>query len=185
MSTENFGGKNPPIYDHIQPYMPWWQCGAVFTWNQAASSISLGFFWQPLTQYMWTFWISTTVNMFYTCVFSCTEIKLLLLRQAKKKLTERLSKNNTSKYLIPAIWIRADSSLAPSQWETSLQSNAVSHWLDTNLESALWMARVVGRVSIEIRSLGIGSHETITPCNHPQNIEAKKRWVPFWQMTFS
>ena len=27
--------------------------------------------------------------------------------------------------------------LAPSQWETSLQSNAVSHWLGTNLESAL------------------------------------------------
>ena len=33
--------------------------------------------------------------------------------------------------------IRADSRLVPSQWETSLQSNAVSHWLDTNLESAL------------------------------------------------
>ena len=32
---------------------------------------------------------------------------------------------------------RADSRLAPSQWETSLQSNAVSHWLGTNLESAL------------------------------------------------
>ena len=30
-----------------------------------------------------------------------------------------------------------DSRLAPSQWETSLQSNAVSHWLGANLESAL------------------------------------------------
>ena len=28
---------------------------------------------------------------------------------------------------------RADSRLSPSQWETSLQSNAVSHWLGTNL----------------------------------------------------
>ena len=27
--------------------------------------------------------------------------------------------------------------LAPSQWETSLQSNAISHWLGTSLESAL------------------------------------------------
>ena len=35
------------------------------------------------------------------------------------------------------ISIRADSRLPPSQWETSLQSNAVSHWLDENLESAL------------------------------------------------
>ena len=33
--------------------------------------------------------------------------------------------------------IRADSSLAPSQWETSLQSNIVSHWLGANLEWAL------------------------------------------------
>ena len=31
---------------------------------------------------------------------------------------------------------RADSRLAPSQWET-LQSNAVSHWLGANLELAL------------------------------------------------
>ena len=32
---------------------------------------------------------------------------------------------------------RADSWLAPSQWETSLQSNAVFHWLGANIESAL------------------------------------------------
>ena len=35
--------------------------------------------------------------------------------------------------------IRADSRLAPSQWETSLQCNAVPHWLGTNLESSLGM----------------------------------------------
>ena len=32
---------------------------------------------------------------------------------------------------------RADSRFAPSQWDTLLQSNAVSHWLGANLESAL------------------------------------------------
>ena len=32
---------------------------------------------------------------------------------------------------------RADSRLAPRQWKTSLQCNAVSHWLGANLESAL------------------------------------------------
>ena len=32
---------------------------------------------------------------------------------------------------------RAHSRLAPSQWETSLQSNTISPWLGTNLESAL------------------------------------------------
>ena len=34
-------------------------------------------------------------------------------------------------------WPRVDSRLASSQWETSLQSNAVSHWLGANLESSL------------------------------------------------
>ena len=32
---------------------------------------------------------------------------------------------------------RADYRFAPSQWEMSLQSNAVCHWLGANLESAL------------------------------------------------
>ena len=32
---------------------------------------------------------------------------------------------------------RTSSRFAPSQWETPLQSNAVSHWLGANLESAL------------------------------------------------
>ena len=40
---------------------------------------------------------------------------------------------------------RADSWLAPSQWETSLQSNAVSHWLGANLESALMHANAAWR----------------------------------------
>ena len=38
---------------------------------------------------------------------------------------------------LPACVCRSDSRLAPSQWETLLQSNAVSHWLGTNLESSL------------------------------------------------
>ena len=33
---------------------------------------------------------------------------------------------------------RVDFRLASNQWETSLQSNAVSHWLGANLESALY-----------------------------------------------
>ena len=33
---------------------------------------------------------------------------------------------------------RADSRLVPSQWEMSLQANAVSHWLGANIESALF-----------------------------------------------
>ena len=36
------------------------------------------------------------------------------------------------------LFCRADSRFAPSQWGASLQSNAVSHWLGANLESALF-----------------------------------------------
>ena len=35
------------------------------------------------------------------------------------------------------VHVRVDSRFAPNQWETSLQSNAVSHWLGANLESVL------------------------------------------------
>ena len=41
--------------------------------------------------------------------------------------------------LYSIIYVRADSRFAPNQWETSLQSNAVSHWLGANLESALYL----------------------------------------------
>ena len=39
---------------------------------------------------------------------------------------------------IIVLYNRADYRLASSQWETSLLSNAVSHWLGANLESTLF-----------------------------------------------
>ena len=55
------------------------------------------------------------------------------------------------------IYFRADSRLAPSQWETALQSNAVSHWLGANLESALYWVngRVLYRQAIAWTNDGI------------------------------
>ena len=38
---------------------------------------------------------------------------------------------------------RADSRLAPSQWETALFCNDVSHWLGANLESALCLFHIL------------------------------------------
>ena len=51
--------------------------------------------------------------------------------------TKWLPFSNKSSMMRGQYHIRADSRLAPSQWETSLQSNAVSHWLGANLESTL------------------------------------------------
>ena len=50
---------------------------------------------------------------------------------------------------------RADSGLVPSQWETSLQSNVISHWLGTNLhvDSALyteWCKEIKYRTTISM-----------------------------------
>ena len=46
--------------------------------------------------------------------------------------------------------IRADSRFAPSQWETALLCNVVSHWLDTSLESAQHMLQ--DSTGIQIRA---------------------------------
>ena len=43
----------------------------------------------------------------------------------------------TTVSLIARHFQRQDSQFAPNQWETSLQSNAVSHWLGIHLESSL------------------------------------------------
>ena len=39
-------------------------------------------------------------------------------------------------------YLRADSRFAPSQWQTVLLCSNVSHWLGTNLESALYLVQV-------------------------------------------
>ena len=53
----------------------------------------------------------------------------------------------------PRFWVRADSRCAPSQWETSLQSNTVSHWLGVNLESALWVRFTMTRMILQCRNV--------------------------------
>ena len=53
--------------------------------------------------------------------------------------TELICNAMVMQLLRQTYYIRADSRLAPSQWERSLQSNAAFHWLGANLESALFM----------------------------------------------
>ena len=61
---------------------------------------------------------------------------------------------------IIGVGVRADSRFAPSQWETSLQSNAVSHWLGANLESALGVCHPCSCCSSAAAALWQG-------CQHP------------------
>ena len=60
--------------------------------------------------------------------------------------------------------ISADSRLASSQWETSLQSNAVSHWLDANLESAL---RIILLVTVELWRYAPSKETQVTSYSYP------------------
>ena len=55
---------------------------------------------------------------------------------------------------------RADSRLAPSQWEMSLQSNAISHWLGAKLE----------------RALTLSSQTASIPCGKPLGIQDMISW---------
>ena len=61
----------------------------------------------------------------------------------------------------PCTNIRGDSKLVPSQWESLLQSNGISHWLGANLESALNMmlkchvlwSTLMGKLLLPIRHI--------------------------------
>ena len=50
--------------------------------------------------------------------------------------------NNSQAYIFAVDFdiCRADSSHPPSQWEMSLQCNAICHWLGANLKSVLYLA---------------------------------------------
>ena len=61
-------------------------------------------------------------------------VNLQILRQ---EITARLSSEMLSDRGLEVLTRKAESELASSQRETSLQSNAVSHWLGANLESTL------------------------------------------------
>ena len=72
---------------------------------------------------------------------------------------------------------RADSRLAPSQWETSLQSNAISHWLGANLWSALdYQISLYTYNAIALLQRGQLPGQLISPW---------KKWPPLWQTTIS
>ena len=62
------------------------------------------------------------------CLSACLPLKVNILQSCQTVIHVFHVRDSCS---------RADSRFAPSQWETPLQSNGVSHWLGANLESAL------------------------------------------------
>ena len=74
--------------------------------------------------------------------------------------------------------IRADSRLAPSQWETSLQSNAVSHWLGASLELALSMISNLQTCALTEQQ---GSHASQVQCSDWRQ-DPRQEWIPVWPL---
>ena len=67
-------------------------------------------------------------------------------------------------------YTRADSRFAPSQWETALLCNDVSHWLGASLESALYTNASWTKKNCEYHSNAV-KHEAIPYCiNSATNI---------------
>ena len=76
---------------------------------------------------------SNHIHIRYFIIEKCRWLYQNMRQWSHWKLTE------TWRYDISSTdaMLRADSRLAPSQWETSLQNKTVSHWLGASLESAL------------------------------------------------
>ena len=72
-------------------------------------------------------------------------------------------KEGRSKNLVPSIYSRADSRFVPSQWETSLQSNAVSHRLNAIIESTLYSQYPTGWATGE----AVPDYQLVWPRRHP------------------
>ena len=68
---------------------------------------------------------------------SCPEELIPVILCAVYHLTSDFSAQKSSHLGRSPSGTTADSRLAPSQWETPLQSNGISHWLGANLESSL------------------------------------------------
>ena len=79
-----------------------------------------------------------TTQSFYHIRYCFLDRKIHISKESKSNQT-------TTTFLIVLLIfkIRADSRFGPNQSETSLQSNAVSHWLGASLESALKMMQCI------------------------------------------
>ena len=79
------------------------------------------------------------------------------------------------------ILLRADFRLAPSQWETSLQSNAVSHWLGANLKSALLLiSGLTNGPTLVISSTALSVIHVLF-CSLVSMMSPEDSWVGKWQ----
>ena len=83
--------------------------------------------------------VQTTFSKYFTVVTNLVEETKQYITQQNKHICifDHFSTRGRSRGSHLRVTYSANSEFAPGQWEMSLQSNTVSHWLGANLESAL------------------------------------------------
>ena len=109
--------KLSPVASTVVLYVTPWCCTRSHGYNIGDKCVALNMPWH---------WWSQPGIAECERMLSCTTFISHLYGQTVSCWHNILKANN-----------RAYSRLAPSQWKMSLQSNPISHWLGTNLESAL------------------------------------------------
>ena len=111
-----------------------------WTCNRCLCSFRLQCCWCPLGLLIVNYWYPQSLIATYDshskqgCDFCCwSDAPAAIVHMTDVDLTRAL--------ITIAKHFRADSGFAPSQWETSLQSNTVSHCLGANLESVLHLMK--------------------------------------------
>ena len=132
-------GLNELLFDHTKHFTPY-----------VYDMINL----QANGQLMWHFVCRSLINYFKRCH---TEISLenkdICISFLLFIWDDAGSWDSHARRSWPSI-SRAEFMFAPSQWEMSLQSNAVSHWLGANLGSSLISSHGIGTVIADLSLSG-------------------------------
>ena len=123
----------------VMPSLIGWPHAQYDPCMSSKTSIHQGYFLSsnlPLHIYTYPFlWMINTITKKKTCTMSHLFL-IFIFKQFPLKMEKiNIEIDDFHKGLLYVS--RADSRLGPSQWEMSLQSNTISHWLGINLESAL------------------------------------------------
>ena len=100
------------------------------------------FSWDLVTRCLTVKWIDILMTLSRSDMFTSFSLLAAIVGTTNiifanfcRATATHLEIKHSSMKSIDYLW--ADFTFAPSQWKTALQSNAVSHWLGANLESAL------------------------------------------------
>ena len=147
-----------PWINHLPPVC--WSTFGILVWNDSGY-VNLTQWWYFFIIFEYILHISTPHIMVFCFPLPYFPLSTSALFFAKYSCTHIVYRRSLVTFYIH-IDYRADSRSAPSQWETVLLCNNVSHWLGTSLESALDYTRRHGQlnwlaVKLQAAVIGVAS----------------------------